>query len=210
MISARFRLALPADMWVVAVSTAFPDASFRLLTGVPVGERAIELGEVVGPSAAAAVEAIRDHPDVLACDRLYVGDRRALTRYESTEQRLYEFLGGTSVPPEFPVVVENGVMTFTLTTTSDRFDALGDALDASDLDYELLSVVDTDPSEDLLTTRQRECLAVAVREGYFEVPRECTLADLSATLGVDKSTASETLRRAEARLVKRFLLEATE
>jgi len=37
-------------------------------------------------------------------------------------------------------------------------------------------------------------------------PRECTLADVAAALDVDKSTASETIRRGTARVVDRFLL----
>jgi predicted DNA binding protein len=60
-------------------------------------------------------------------------------------------------------------------------------------------------TDSLLTDRQREVLRAAVREGYFTVPRECTLAELSDSIGVDKSSVSETLRRAEARLVKWFL-----
>jgi len=44
-----------------------------------------------------------------------------------------------------------------------------------------------------------------VREGYFEVPRDCTLAELADEIGVDKSTASGVLRRGEARVLKRFL-----
>ena len=61
----------------------------------------------------------------------------------------------------------------------------------------------------LLTDRQRECLQAALRLGYFEVPRECTLAELADRLGVDKSTASETIRRGQTRLVKSALLERT-
>jgi predicted DNA binding protein len=39
------------------------------------------------------------------------------------------------------------------------------------------------------------------------VPRECTLADVADELGVDTSTASETIRRATARIVDAFLVE---
>jgi predicted DNA binding protein len=47
---------------------------------------------------------------------------------------------------------------------------------------------------------------VALRQGYFEVPRECSLAEVAAAVGIDKSTASEILRRGESRVLKRFLL----
>lgn len=60
----------------------------------------------------------------------------------------------------------------------------------------------------LLTDRQREVLDTALREGYFEVPRECTLAEVAETLDIDKSTASEILRRAYARIVKWYITGA--
>lgn len=210
MIEARFRMRLPADMWIVDVSTAFPAATFRLLTGVPMGETALELGEVRAADPDAVSEAIATHPDVLEYERLYAGDRRAIARYEAAEQRLYEFLGDSSLPPEFPVIVENGAMEFDMTATRDRFEAIGDALDASGFRYELLSVLEEpEPApETLLTDRQRECLVVALREGYFRVPRTCTLEDVAERLEVDKSTASETIRRGAARVLEWYLVGA--
>ncbi len=213
-------MTLPEDVWISAVSRSFPDATFRLLTGVPVEGRAMELGEIVGDEAASASEAIRAHPDVVAYDLLYAADERTLARYEATDQRLYDFLGRSSLPPEFPVVVTDGRFEFDLTATREQFEAVGTALDESAFDYDLLSVVETgdetdDRTErgggstghgDPLTDRQRECLDAALREGYFEVPRECTLADLAETLDIDKSTASEILRRGERRILGAVLL----
>lgn len=199
-------MTLPEDVWVAAVSSQFPDATFRLLTGVPKDDRAIELGEILADDPEAAAAALREHRDIVAFERLLVGDRRAIVQYEAAEQRLYEFLWGSSLPPEFPLVVENGEMEFDLTATQEQFEAFGEVLDATGLQYDLLTVVHTDEEDALLTGRQRECLAVAQRLGYFDVPRECTLAELADELGVDKSTASETIRRGTSRVVGQFLL----
>ena len=49
-------------------------------------------------------------------------------------------------------------------------------------------------------------MAVALRRGYFEVPRDCTLAEVAETLEVDKSSASETIRRGTARVLQQFLV----
>lgn len=208
MINARFRMELPPDLWVAEVSREHPATTFRLLTGVPVDERTVELGEVTDGPVEDVGEAIRDHHDVVAYDQLHVGDERALARYEATDQRLFAFLQRSSVPPTFPVVVRDGAMEFDVTATREQFEGVADGLEASGFNYELLSVTGGADPTDLLTARQRECLDAALREGYYEVPRQCTLADLAATLGVDKSTASETLRRGEARVLKRFLVGA--
>jgi len=42
----------------------------------------------------------------------------------------------------------------------------------------------------------------------FEVPRECTLADVADALDVDRATVSGVLRRGEAKLVKQQLVAA--
>ena len=205
-IRARFRLALSEEIWVTEVSTSFPDATLRLLTGVPKGDRALELGEVRAADPAVVTDAIREHPDVSRYEQLYEDGSRAIGQYEADEKGLYEFLWSSSLPPEFPIVVEDGEMEFDLTATREGFEAFGAALDGTGRRYELLTLVHTDDRESLLTDRQREYLTVAHRLGYFDVPRECTLAELAETLGVDKSSASETIRRGTGRVVKQFLL----
>jgi len=206
MLEARFRMALPPDRWIWDVSTSFPEATFRLLTGAPVGDGALELGEIRGPDPRAAAEGVRRHPDVVAYDELHASDQRAIAKYETVEQSLYEFLGESSLPPEFPVTVEDGAMEFDVTATREQFEALGEGLDASGYDYELLSVVEDRDPETLLTERQREVLRVALRHGYFAVPRDCRLADVADAVGVDKSTASETIRRGSGAILEWFLV----
>jgi len=211
-IRARFRLQLPETVWVDELSTTFPAATFRLLTGVPRGDRALELGEIRATTRKQVVEiieAIESHPDIHALERLHTDDHRAIAHYETVEQGLYELLWSSSLPPEFPLVVENGWLTFDLTATRAQFEAFGDALDASGRQYDLLSVVHTDAESSLLTDRQRECLTLALRRGYFEVPRDSTLSAIADELGVDTSTASETIRRATGRIVSQFLLAET-
>jgi predicted DNA binding protein len=205
MIIARFRIALPEQMWVAQVSRSFPEATFRLLSGMRTGDTAIELGE-----------ALTDTPDEVACEtsshrsvhqyeRLVVSDDRVLSKYTTTDVDLYDFVEHVSLPPEFPIVVRNGCYEFDLTSTWMEFDRFRAALIDSEQAYELLSIIGTDREQQLLTDRQRELLEIAVRQGYFEVPRDCTLAELAEEVGIDKSTASEVLRRGEARLLKWFL-----
>lgn len=56
-----------------------------------------------------------------------------------------------------------------------------------------------------LTDRQREALRTAAAVGYYEVPREGSVADVAAELDCAPATASTHLRKAEARLVERCL-----
>jgi predicted DNA binding protein len=205
MISARFRIELPPSLWVAELSREFPQTTFRLLSGYRTGDRALELGEAVGPSATAAAEAIRDHPAIVRYERLESESGRSLSKYETTQTDLYEFVEMAGLTIEFPVDVERGWYRFDLTGTRAELDELQTVLDGSPFSYELDSLVTRTDPESLLTDRQREVLDAAVREGYLAVPRECTLAELAATLDIDKSTASTVLRRGQARLTEWFL-----
>jgi hypothetical protein len=56
-----------------------------------------------------------------------------------------------------------------------------------------------------LTGRQKEIMATAVAQGYFEFPRRISLTGLSELIGVKPSTLSEILRSAERRIMANAL-----
>jgi predicted DNA binding protein len=53
----------------------------------------------------------------------------------------------------------------------------------------------------LLTERQREVLDAATELGYYTVPRQVTASDVAAAVACAPSTASEHLRKIEARIL---------
>lgn len=68
-----------------------------------------------------------------------------------------------------------------------------------------LSTAPADPPP-VLTDRQERALAVAVEEGYYEVPRTVSLRELAQQLRVSPASLSELLRRAESRIIRAFYL----
>jgi predicted DNA binding protein len=206
-IRAQFRIDLPDEIWISVVSREFPRATLRLLAAAPLEDRTLELGEIEAENAPVVADAIREHSDIVRFERLFEGPERVLSKYETTEQGLFRFLGESSLPPEFPITVEDGAMEFRVTTTRERFDELSRTLEERADQYELVSLVHRESRDDLLTPRQLECLRVARRMGYFRVPRECTLSEVADALDVDTSTASETIRRGSERVLEQFLLD---
>lgn len=61
----------------------------------------------------------------------------------------------------------------------------------------------------MLTECQREALIAAFEEGFFEVPRQITLAELADQFGVSHQALSERFRRAYETLVKEHLVAET-
>jgi predicted DNA binding protein len=57
------------------------------------------------------------------------------------------------------------------------------------------------PTETHLTPEQEEALAAALDRGYFEIPREISMEELAAELGISHQALSERLRRAYETLV---------
>lgn len=70
---------------------------------------------------------------------------------------------------------------------------------------------DPQPVGDLygLTERQREILLLAAQSGYFQIPREITLADLAAEIDLSSQAASERLRRGMRTLVDNVLADSS-
>src|SRR5699024_1561113 len=57
----------------------------------------------------------------------------------------------------------------------------------------------------LLTDTQLELVRAAIEQGYYDTPRRCSLTDLAAESDLAKSTCSETLHRAEEKIIKQFV-----
>jgi hypothetical protein len=83
--------------------------------------------------------------------------------------------------------------------------------DGLDIDFSVTSTCERDPPPCArtygLSEPQREILFLATRNGYFEVPRGASLADLADELGVSSQAASERLRRGLESMVDRALLD---
>lgn len=206
-LNARFRIQIPERTWISEVSQEFPNAEFRLLTGFRTKTGAIELGEVLADEPSLISDAIRTHPSIDDHQVLDSTDTRSLSRYETTDSDLYDFVARSSVSPAFPITVQDGWFEYDLTATQKEYKRFQAGLEQSPRPFELVSIVRHLETNGLLTDRQREVLNTALRRGYFEVPRECTLEELARSLDADKSTVSEVLRRGDAKILKWYLTE---
>jgi len=92
----------------------------------------------------------------------------------------------------------------------DAMSSFQDSCREADVGFEVIRVYN--PSKpDLgpwfgLTDRQREAIVLAVEEGYYDIPRDCTTVELAETLGISDQAVTERLRRAIVRLVTNTIL----
>ena len=76
-------------------------------------------------------------------------------------------------------------------------------------DFQTFVVPSVTEWQDLLQAfpvKQRELLSTALKQGYYEMPREINLEELADEAGVAKTTASQHLRKAERRVMQ-FLIQ---
>ncbi|MFB6353291.1 MAG: helix-turn-helix domain-containing protein [Halobacteriales archaeon] len=202
---ARLTVDVPESVWIGAVSRAHPDATFRVLAAMPEGERGTGLVEVTAPDIGAVAEAIDAAEAVRDVVVLHRHDNEAILQFETDDPLLLFPIQTAGVPLEFPFDIRGGEATWELTASQDRLSRLGDQLDAFNITYRVEAVRHYVDPDRLLTDRQRRLLAAAVERGYYDTPRGCSLTELAEELGMAKSSVSETLHRAEGRVVKHYI-----
>lgn len=114
--------------------------------------------------------------------------------------------------PRVSDVSEDGVRIETYLSDRRRLSDLVDALRSvtSGLSLRRLKRIDSDSTDrrtetavldlDEVTEKQREAAVTAVAAGYYARPRESSLDDLAAELGVSKSACSQRLNAVESKL----------
>lgn len=202
--TAKLRIALPEDVWVHEITTDFPAAELRVLAAFPAEETGVGLLEVTAPDLPAVVGAMDDHEEIVRLDLHRASGETALVEFETTAPLLLFSVRESGLPLELPFTIQDGVAEVEVTAARDRLSAFTAQLEAFGMTFEVDSVRETVGPERLLTDRQRELLATAVEEGYYDTPRECSLTELAEEADVAKSTASETLHRAEEKIIKEY------
>lgn len=98
---------------------------------------------------------------------------------------------------------DDGSSTFTLVGTDAAIQATVEGVpEGVDVTVEAVGTgpVVEDNAVGALSARQREAVRAALRVGYYDTPREATVADVASELGCAMSTASEHLQKAESQV----------
>jgi hypothetical protein len=201
---AKLTLTLPDGIWIGRLTREFPEATLQVLAAMLDGEEGVGLIEMTAPDVTALLEGMDGDEEVSVVDVIQRTDDRALVRFETTTPLPLLAARDSGVPLETPFEITDGELTWEVTAPHQRLSELGETLDTLGISYQVGYVQERVPDEQLLTDRQHRLVEAAVDSGYYDTPRECSLTDLAAELDIAKSTASETLHRAEEKIVKRY------
>lgn len=205
MARARISLQPPAGDWKADVLSDFPE----MVCTVPGITRS--QGEVVeivvfsGLDAERGVSAVIEHPQITTTTRIHHDSNQVIMRLRVVDSLVLKAANKSGTPLSCPLDVRGGEVSIELINTHERITEFVDHLDASGGTFDLRYIQRDHELCRTLTERQQECLHVAVEQGYYETPRQCSLTEVADELSIAKSTCSAMLHRIEEALVENFL-----
>lgn len=183
-------------------------ASIELERAVPLGDRTARFVRVYDCDHESLVDRVGDHGAVAALTRVESHDDHALYALDWADggDTLFRALDGA----EAALLSATGTAdSWSLTVRFRSRSALAgfaDDCSAGGIDVDVRRIYDASPPETGpwhgLTDCQRETLLLAVRRGYYEIPRRTSMGELASELGVSDQAVSERLRRAIVALVR--------
>lgn len=206
----------PSEFGLGRVLAVEGDASLSLETMVPLGERSIPFFRLHDDCRESFEAAVRDHATVDRIERvdahgdesLYaldweVGDDDLFAEMLAADAHLLEATGTADVwrfELRFP--------------SHDCVSAFRDSCREAGIAFDIDRVFNPTERDAHpwygLTEPQRETLAHAVEQGYYDIPRRVSTKALAADLGVSDQAVTERLRRAIATLVENTLAAVDE
>jgi predicted DNA binding protein len=202
---ATLTLTVPEVIWIGDLSRRYPEMRIEVLAAVQNDDRGVALAELSAPDESRVLSELEGYDGVAGVELLSDGDEETLVQLETTVPLLLEPIQRSGVPLEMPFTIRNGNVVWEVTTSRERLSKLGEHLEELGIPFTVDSIYQEVESEQVLTDHQWELLRTAAEHGYYDTPRDCTQEELAEALGIAKSTCSETLHRAEERVIKRFI-----
>ncbi|AHG02020.1 hypothetical protein HALLA_01590 (plasmid) [Halostagnicola larsenii XH-48] len=200
----RATLKAKSNDGLVALSEAFPDAVFDVLGAWPDEEGLRLLVETDALGVDPLIETLDAISAVTGFEIRHGGSDRVLFEVTTTTPEPHGAMTDSGIVPSFPLHLEDGWLVGDLVASQDQLSAFRDELDSAGIEYLITQVSATPAESPLLTDRQREVVDVALKHGYYDSPRDCTLTTLAEHLDVNKSAVSRVLHRAEGKIITAY------
>lgn len=198
----RVRLKIGPMPDMKAVAEAFPDTVIRFLANYPTDEGVCSVMEIRTEEPERFISGALEHWDRGTVDILHQDEDTVVVTFEGQPPDGYFVSEDIEYHPTTPVVARDGYLFIEFVMPESKMKAMWNSLDERNVQYEVLSITEGYNVLDSLTARQREILTVAIKRGYYDNPRACSITDIAEELGVNKSVISGVLHRAEGEIIK--------
>ena len=202
---ANLTLTIPESIWIGDVSRAHPAATFRILAALAGDDAGVGLAEITSRNLSSVLSDIETSDSVVELDVLRQHDEEVLVQFETTMPLLLFPVQDSGVPLEMPFTIEAGKANWEVTAPQRRLSELGAQFEEFGIPFTVNEIHRHVEPTQLLTDGQLELVHTAIEEGYYDTPRRCSLTELASESEIAKSTCSETLHRAEEKIIKQFV-----
>jgi len=202
---ANLTITIPEGIWIGDVTRSHPEAQFRILAALADGDAGVGLAEISGTDWESVLADVRADETVTECETLQQYEDTVLVQFETTIPLLLFPVQDSGVPLTMPFTIQDGQAEWEITAPQHRLSELGTQLEEFGIPFTVNEISQHVEPEQLLTDRQLDLLERAIESGYYDTPRGCSLTELAEAVDLAKSTCSETLHRAEEKIVKQFL-----
>jgi predicted DNA binding protein len=183
------------------------EIEYSLETIVPMGEEPIPFVRVHDGGSQTLIDSVTEHPAVVSMELQTTADGDEIYRLE-WEHASDEFLNAVHESGGHMLTGDSyqGEWQFTLQFPDhESVSAFDETLQDADIHGQVMYVhnpwVASQNHRTELTEAQREALALAYRNGYYDIPRTTSTKELADALGISDQALSERLRRGTARLI---------
>lgn len=201
---ANITVTIPEGVWIGDVSRGHPNASIRILAALTDDGAGVGLTEITATDLRDVIADVQASDSVTELETLQQYENTVLVQFETTMPLLLLPVQGSGVPLTMPFTIEDGEAEWEITAPQHRLSELGERLEEFGIPFTVNEVHQHIEPEQLLTDRQLRLVNAAVERGYYDTPRRCSLTELAEEIDLAKSTCSETLHRAEEKIIKQF------
>ncbi|EMA56088.1 helix-turn-helix domain-containing protein [Halococcus thailandensis] len=202
---ANLTLTIPDGIWIGEISRTHPEATFRILAALAGDDAGVGLAEITSENLSSILADIEASDAVIEFDILRQQSDEALIQFETTTPLLLFPIQDSGVSLEMPFTIEEGKAIWEVTAPQRRLSELGTQFEQFGIPFTVDELHRHIEPTQLLTDTQLDLVHAAIDQGYYDTPRRCSLTDLAAESDLAKSTCSETLHRAEEKIIKRFV-----
>ncbi|MHA1786229.1 MAG: helix-turn-helix domain-containing protein [Candidatus Helarchaeota archaeon] len=186
---------LPRDKWISELSRKFSNYSFHISSMSLINQSICNvLVEIRGDKFSNLLKELKSHTSVSESSTISVSSSSILVNVKTQEPMLLSLFNKKEIIIKYPIIVNDGWAEWDFFASRERITSLFEELQEKGLNIELKSI-GKPKINNILTDRQLEILEIALRNGYFEIPRRISLNNLARKLNIAPSTLSETLRR---------------